>query len=267
MSLVICVVSTGRRKGKTAVIELLTKRFISQGLRVATVKHITGNFDTAKKDTWRHLEAGATITIASTPKEIVAITRNMNPSLEKTLEHIYLQTDLTLIEGYKNSSYPKILCADTAEDAKSALKEISNVVMISGAILKKVNEKEKFEAEFRDPPVYDSEEMISAVKEMLVDSIADSLPGLNCKKCGYDSCVDLVKAILRGEATIKDCEVQGTNIANMTIDGESVRLGKFPQEIIRNVTLGIIKSLKEVKKHPRNVEITVNANLEAAADE
>jgi molybdopterin-guanine dinucleotide biosynthesis protein B len=266
MSLIFCVVSTGRGRGKTAVIERLTKRFTSQGLKVATVKHITGHFDTAKKDTWRHLEAGATVTIASTPKEIVAITRSKNPTLEKTLEAICIQTELTFVEGYKNSSYPKIFCADSAEDAKSALKGISNVVMISGPISNSAEEREKFETEFREPPVYSLEEMISAVKEMLVNSIVKSLPGLNCKKCGYDSCLDLVQAVLRGEAAIKDCEVQETNITNIIVDGKNIPIGKFPQRIIRGVTLGIIESLKGVKKQPHNVEIMVKANLETTAD-
>ena len=266
MSLVICVVSTGRRKGKTAVIERLTKRFASQGLRVATVKHITGHFDAAEKDTWRHLEAGATVTVASTPREIVVITKSMNLSLEKALEHIHVQTELTFVEGYKNSSYPKILCADTAEDAKSALKEISNVVMISGEILNSVMEREKLEAEFEEPPVYDFEEMVSALKEMLEDSITESLPGLNCKECGYDSCLDLVKATLAAEATVKDCKVRETNVAYLKVDGKMIPIGKFPQEIIRGMTLGMVESLKGVKRNPCRIEITVKASPNPIAD-
>ena len=167
MPLVICVVSRTKGRGKTALIERLTKRFTSEGFRVATIKHISRCFDAAKKDTWRHLEAGAVITVASTPNEIVTITRTKNPPLEKALDAIYIKPELILVEGYKMSSYPKILCADTAEDAQAALKEISNIVMVSGSISSNVEEKERFETKFPKTPVYDFEEVTSALKEML----------------------------------------------------------------------------------------------------
>ncbi len=262
MPLVICVVSRMKAKGKTALIARLTKRFTSEGFRVATVKHISGSFDTAKKDTWRHLEAGAVMTVASTTNEIVTITRTKNPPLEKALDAIYIQPELILVEGYKKSSYPKILCADIAEDAETALKEVSNIVMVSGSISSSVKEKERFEAKFPKTPVHDFEEVVSALKEMLTDSILRGLPGLNCKHCGYDSCRDFAKAILRGEATLKDCEVLATNIATLKVDGKNVPIGKFPQQIIRSVTLGVLDTLKGVRKHPHRIEITVKADVE-----
>ena len=262
MPLVICVVSRTKGRGKTALIERLTKRFTSEGFKVATVKHISGSFDTAQKDTWRHLEAGAVITVASTPNEIVTITRTKNPPLEKALDAIYIKPELILVEGYNKSSYPKILCADTAEDTQATLKEISNVVMVSGSISSSVKEKEMFEAKFPKTPVYDFEEVVSALKEMLADSIVRELLGLNCKHCGYDSCRDFAKAILRGEATIKDCEVLTTNIATLKVDGKKIPIGKFPQQIIRGVTLGVLDTLKGVRKHPHLIEITVKADVE-----
>lgn len=262
MPQVICVVSRTKGRGKTALIKRLTERFTSEGFRVATVKHVSGFFDTAKKDTWRHLEAGAVMTVASTPNEIVAITRAKNPPLERALDAIYIKPELIIVEGYKSSSYPKILCAHTAEEAQAAQKEISNVVMVSGLISSNVEEKEKFESKFPDTPVYDFEEVVSALKEMLADSILKGLPGLDCKHCGYDSCRDFAKAILRGEAAIKDCEVLTTDMATLKVDGKNVPIGRFPQQIIRGVILGVLDTLKGVKKHPQRIEITVKADVE-----
>jgi molybdopterin-guanine dinucleotide biosynthesis protein B len=262
MPLVICVVSRTRGRGKTSLIERLTKRFSSEGFKVATVKHISGSFDTAKKDTWRHLEAGAATTVASTLKEIVTITRTKNPPLEKALDAIHIKPELILVEGYKKSSYPKILCADTAEDAQAALKEISNILMVSGLISSNAIEKERFEAKFPKPPLYDFAEIVSALKDMLVSSILKDLPGLNCKHCGYNSCRDFAKAILRGEATLKDCELLTTNVATLKVDGKNIPIGKFPQQIIRGVTLGVIETLKGVRKHPHLIEITVKVDVE-----
>lgn len=262
MPLTICVVSRTRRSGKTALIEQLTKRFTSEGFRVATVKHISGSFDTARKDTWRHLKAGAAITVASTSKEIVTIKRTANPPLKKALNAIYIEPDLILVEGYKKSTVPKILCTDTADDAAAALKEISNIVMVSGHIASRGREKEKFQMEFPETPVYNFEELVPALKERLVRSIVRRLPGLNCGHCGYDTCLEFAKAILRGEATMQDCEVLATNIATVSVDGKNVPMMKFVQQIIRGVTLGLSGTLKGVKKHPNLIEITVKADAE-----
>lgn len=267
MPLVVCVVSRTRGKGKTGLIERLAKRFSSEGFIVATVKHISSFFDTAKKDTWRHLEAGAVMTVASTSNEIVTITRTKNPALKKALDAIYIKPDLIFVEGYKKSSYPKILCADTAEEAQAAVKEISNIVIVSGLIAGNAEEKEKFKEEFPKNPVYDFEEVVSELKEMMADSILKGLPGLNCKHCGYDSCREFAKAILRGEATMKECEVLATDIATLKVDGKNVPIGKFPQQIIRGVTLGVLETLKGVRKHPHRIEISINADVEEGDDQ
>ncbi|MEA2089320.1 MAG: molybdopterin-guanine dinucleotide biosynthesis protein B, partial [Thermoproteota archaeon] len=255
MPLVVGVVSRTRGRGKTTLIERLTKRFTREGFRVATVKHISGFFDTARKDTWRHLESGAVITVASTPKEIVTISKTPNPPLEKALEAIYTTSDLIFVEGYKKSSIPKILCADTTEDALVALKEISNIIMISGGIASRSQEKEKFQTEFPETPVYNFEELVSALKERLARSILRRLPGLNCGHCGYNTCLEFAKAVLKGEATMQDCEVLAASIATVTVDGKNVPIMKFVQQIVRGVTLGIINTLKGVKKHPNRIEI------------
>jgi len=267
MPLVVCVVSRARGRGKTGLVERLAKRFSSEGFIVATVKHISGSFDTAKKDTWRHLEAGAIMTVASTSNEMVTITRTKNPTLKKALDAIYIKPDLIFVEGYKKSSYPKILCADTAEEAQAAVKEISNIVIVSGLIASNSEEKEKFEEEFPKNPIYDFEEVVSELKEMMIDSILKSLPGLNCKHCGYDSCREFAKAILSGEATMRQCEVLATDIATLKVDGKTVPVGKFPQQIIRGVTLGLLETLKGVRKHPHRIEILINANVEEGADQ
>jgi molybdopterin-guanine dinucleotide biosynthesis protein B len=262
MPLVFCVVSRTRGKGKTALIERLTERFAGEGLNVVTVKHISGSFDTAEKDTWRHLEAGAVMTVASTPSEIVTINRIKNPQLEKALDAVYIKPELILVEGYKRSSYPKILCADTAEEAQAALKEISDIIMVSGLISRNIEEKSKIVAEYPKLPVYDFEEVVSVLKEMLVDSILKSLPGLDCKNCGYDSCRDLVEAILRGEATVEDCEVLSTNIVTLEVDGENIPLGRFPEQIIKGMITGALGALKGVRKQPHRVEITIKEDVE-----
>jgi molybdopterin-guanine dinucleotide biosynthesis protein B len=255
-----CVIGRGRSKGKTWLIEKLIETFMGEGLRVATVKHIHGTFDTAKKDTWRHLEAGATVTIASTPTEVVAIRRSTAPSLGEALEAIYVEADLVLVEGYKMSPHPKILCAETASDARVAINDVHNIVMVSGSIARNLEERKRLQAAFPEIGVYSLEELVPVIKEMLVKEILQSLPGLNCGHCGHDTCLGLAKVIVTGEATKEDCEVLSTNVATLKVDGIVTPLGKFPQEVLRGVTLGVLTSLKGVSKHLKNIEVTIKTD-------
>lgn len=257
MALTIGVVSKVSSRGKTTLVERLTDRFTSEGFSVATVKHIIGSFDTAKKDTWRHLEAGAEVTVAATSNELVSISRSEKPPLEKALKRIHSEPDLIFVEGYKNSEYPKILCAETAKEAKKTLKNFPNIIMVTGKISGIPQEHEQIQKEYPDIPVYDFEGIVSKLKKMLVNSILKRLPGLNCKHCGYDSCLEMAKAITAGEATMKDCQVLATDITALSVDGKKVPLGEFPQQIIRNIVTGILKTLKDVKENPHTVEITV----------
>ena len=259
MPLILCVVSRVRERGKTCLIEQLTKRFTGEGFRVATVKHIHGSFETAKKDTWRHLEAGAALTVASTSTEVVTIRRSVDPSLGEALESIYVKPDLVFVEGYKRASNPKVLCADTLSDVQAAMREISNIIIVSGSIADKSGERERLKAIFPEIEVCNLEEIVSAIKERLMEEVFRSLPGLNCGHCGYESCLGLAKAILRGEADMKDCEVLATDISTLKVDDKIIPISRFPQEVIRGVMLGVISSLKGVGKHPKKIEIRINS--------
>ena len=81
--------------------------------------------------------------------------------------------------------------------------------------------------------------------------ILKKLPGLNCKQCGYNSCEELAGRIAKGLAKFEDCVVikAGKKVI-LKIDDKEVPLGKFVQNFIKNVTLGMISSLKEVELKP-----------------
>ena len=257
MALVIGVVSRGREKGKTKLIEQVTERLTREGFRVATVKHLHGSFDTVEKDTWRHLEAGAALTVASTPTEIITIRRRANPALEEALEAVYVKPDLVLVEGYKGSSIPKILCAEDASDVQAMVTKVSNIVIVSGPITEKAREMKRVKEQFPEIGIFNIERVVMALKERLVGKILEGLPGLNCGHCGFGTCLGLAGAILRREATTENCEVLATTIATLKVDGKTVPLSRFPQEALRGVVLGLLGSLKGVVEQPKNVEIQI----------
>lgn len=101
--------------GKTTLVEKLVPELIKKGLRVGTVKHSDHEpeFDKEGKDSWRHFNAGAdAVVVASSDK--IAIIRKNECKLEDShgqlsfLSNYLTDMDVIIVEGYKNSKFPKI---------------------------------------------------------------------------------------------------------------------------------------------------------------
>jgi len=96
--------------GKTTLIEKLIPEFTSRGFCVGTIKHDVHGFQLDKpgKDSWRHKQAGASVTLISSPHQIgmvMDVDREYQPAeLVKLLPRV----DIVLLEGYKRANHPKI---------------------------------------------------------------------------------------------------------------------------------------------------------------
>jgi molybdopterin-guanine dinucleotide biosynthesis protein B len=257
MTLVVCIVARSRQSGKTSVIEAITGRLSGDGLRIATVKHIHGSFDTPGKDTWRHLDAGALMTVAASSSGVVALRRQVEPSLEAALQAVYLVPDLVLVEGYKHSSKPKIVVIDDASAALAAANEITNIIGFTGAILGKPSEQAKVRGALPAIPIYTLEDLCHALKNRMSADLLKRLPGLDCGACGRSSCRDLIQVVLAGSATLGDCEVLTTGVASLRVDGRQVPLTKFPQDVLRGVVMGLLGALKGVEPDASEIEVTI----------
>jgi hypothetical protein len=112
---------------------------------------------------------------------------------------------------------------------ENGIKDISNIIMVSGFVASKAEEKGELGEEFPQTGVFSLEELVLAVKQMLGKETVRSVPGLNCRHYGYDACLGLAMAILRGEAVLEDCEVLSTNLATLKVDGRVIPMGGFPK--------------------------------------
>lgn len=121
-----------KKSGKTAVIEGLIGYLDSKGYRVASIKHTSHRhrFDTPGKDSYRHRQAGAGMTIAMSDEEVAVFAR---PDLLDTRQ-IQLVTDekfdIWLIEGDRRSDHPKILVTQHLKEFPEAMPE--NIVATIG---------------------------------------------------------------------------------------------------------------------------------------
>nr|MDO8098353.1 molybdopterin-guanine dinucleotide biosynthesis protein B [Candidatus Njordarchaeota archaeon] len=112
-----CVVGAKRHVGKTAILTRTLREMKRRGLRVGTVKHIgnSSTFDLPNgKDTSRHLIAGSSITLAVTSSEIITIRKDLPATLESALRQMPKELDYVLVEGFRESQYPKIIVTSSS---------------------------------------------------------------------------------------------------------------------------------------------------------
>ena len=96
--------------GKTTFIEKLIPELIRHGLKVGTIKHHMHGFDMDKpgKDSWRHKQAGASITLVSSPYQIGMVKDVDHDHSPEELLPLFPDVDIILAEGYKKGNLPKL---------------------------------------------------------------------------------------------------------------------------------------------------------------
>ncbi|MEM2902058.1 MAG: molybdopterin-guanine dinucleotide biosynthesis protein B [Candidatus Bathyarchaeia archaeon] len=135
--------------GKTTTIEYLTSRLTQEGYKVGTIKHIhhtNFSIDTKGTDTWRHAHAGAMVTIAIAPKEMVIIkkTDDDTHNLDRIIKFLgEEELDFVFIEGLhsliaKKKGVFKIIVAKDAKELMMTLNGTAEPILaITGVITKR----------------------------------------------------------------------------------------------------------------------------------
>lgn len=121
--------------GKTTLIEQLIPRFVMEGLRVSLIKHAHHGFDLDRpgKDSFRHREAGATeVFLVSSQRWVLMheLRGQAEPSLDEQLGHMS-PCDLVLVEGFKDTSIPKMEVHRQANGKPLIYPENVNVVALA----------------------------------------------------------------------------------------------------------------------------------------
>lgn len=133
----ILAISGMKNSGKTTLIESIIPRLSDAGLRVAVIKHDGHSFtpDTPGTDSYRFFAAGANST-AVFDGEKFSVTKRCHVN-EEVLIDMFPDAELILLEGFKNSSYPKInlvredLTEDTACDYPKYLAVVNDLNLSS----------------------------------------------------------------------------------------------------------------------------------------
>jgi molybdopterin-guanine dinucleotide biosynthesis protein B len=108
--------------GKTTLIEQLIKYGVTKhSMKIASLKHDSHGFqiDQEGKDTWRHRQAGAELSLIQSPLGLgINMKQISEQPLEKLITLIRLlgSYDAVLIEGFKRECFTKIVLIRSEED-------------------------------------------------------------------------------------------------------------------------------------------------------
>jgi molybdopterin-guanine dinucleotide biosynthesis protein B len=250
------VIGIGRKTGKTHLVRELLEQLRKQGFRISTIKHIAeGSFDTAYKDTWQHLQAGAVQVTALSSNEQITIKRVASPSLDEVLKTLSGNSDMILVEGFKASRYPKIIVARTIHEVDELIRKTSNIIAISGSIL----EEQPHLSSYQGISLLRLDALVPLLVQRFHAHEVSRLPHLNCGRCGYGSCDQMAHAIMHGDAVITQCKALFDQNIQLAVNGMPVSLSAFPAVFIRNTVLGMIATLHGARAPKR---VTLNIQLD-----
>ncbi len=97
--------------GKTTYLERLIPELTRRGYRLCAVKHDVHGFeiDTPGKDSWRLKQAGAAVSVISSPGKVAVIAdTDHDLTLAEIRDRFILDVDLIVSEGFKGDIHPKI---------------------------------------------------------------------------------------------------------------------------------------------------------------
>ena len=122
-----------KNTGKTFFASEIIKKLRSQNYRVASIKHAHHEFDIdhPNTDSYIHRISGSSQVIISSAKRWAKI-NEIESQNEKKLDELISElseTDIVLVEGYKNENHPKIEVINEKEK-NHLYKNIKNVIGI-----------------------------------------------------------------------------------------------------------------------------------------
>lgn len=206
-----------------------------------TVRHMHREFlvKTDEQDTRPQGKGKASVIVVSSDSE-TSFVLNESLSLDEITKIIddIASPDLVLVEDCQDTMIPNIALGDV-EPRKSTLF-------------------------CYDDNLGDIIEYIRSTIE--AEKVFEKLPKLNCGKCGYD-CKTMSKLISKGEKNYTDCIIGvGSGDLVINVDGRSLAVGGFVEEIFKSTILGMVSSLKGVKGVGNPQEIKINVRYDNLKD-
>lgn len=243
---------TGPKKsGKTTAIEALVPILQKKNLRIGTVKvafrDVSIDVDREHYDVIRHRQSSPELTLFKSGIETV-IFRNEKHSLREALKIISKDLDIVLLEGFKEDleGIPQI----------TMLKEAGQEKEYIGDYTVALSSIPEFSIKSKHDLFIQYDKLAKTVKEKALPLF----PELDCGHCGYSTCQELMKEVIRGKKKVEDCEVLELedSFVILKANDKIVPCKPFIQDLIKNVVSGILASLKVEEEELSSVEIQIS---------
>jgi molybdopterin-guanine dinucleotide biosynthesis protein B len=219
-----------KASGKTHLGINLSEELIRRGYTVAIVKHAQGPLDFPNKDTALYREYCDRLVATSEDGRTDFFKGKLN--FEQVLDS--LDTDFIIVEGFKEKkSFPKILCLRE----KGGRKELSD-----GLEIVLVGEGN-----------FDADRDISTIADLVVEK-AFKLPSLDCGDCGFESCYQLAREIVKDKRRVSDCTHLGGDV-EVQVAGRRMELNPFISDILRKTVKGFLSGLKGFREGKIRIKI------------
>lgn len=203
--------------GKTTLVEDLVRALVRKGYSVASIKHTTHakSVDSEGKDTWRHWKAGSDPVVFMSSVE-TAVIKHSRTSEDRVVDMVLREfnPEVIVIEGNKEGDYPKV--------------RIGAVPRRPGTVLS-------------DPSIKTLLDYVE--KELALERVLRSLPGLDCGKCGLD-CRGLAEAVVAGKRRASDCKELSEIRAEIFVGGRKLPMGRFATQVVDGTVRGLLSSMK-----------------------
>jgi len=246
-----------KNSGKTTVAERIISTLVKRGFKVAAAKHISKkgfSMDKEGKDTWRYSTVGATPVIAVSDREVTVKLKtkadllSLDWMLRISAEN---GADILIIEGFsflllKDRRIGKIICVRSIGEYDEYKNKVEGEVL-AYCSFKSLGEP-ILEIQ-KDLQIIVDEVVEFVTRKQDIFNILSKLAGLNCRKCGRSSCLELAEAIYAGKASVDECvplKLKHKLKTKIMIEGNELPIQSFVSEIIRRSVLGMISTLKGV---------------------
>lgn len=87
------------------------------------------------------------------------------------------------------------------------------------------------------------------------NEILKALGNKDCKQCGYESCLELAKAIEKGVESVSKCIY--ANKVSLVVDGKEIRVKEFVQNFIAGSIVGMLTTLQGVPGNFKSMKIKI----------
>jgi molybdopterin-guanine dinucleotide biosynthesis protein MobB len=248
---VVRFVSARSGAGKTATASLLVRELRARGYRVGVVKHAASSVSLEEKDSKKYLESGAETVVVSSSGLALVYVRGHRDLLEDAV--VYAKTPIVVVEGFRESSLGDVVVVASSESEVEELlaRGVKPLVVVhtdespvdQGALGVRVVKPSSIR------------ELVELVETRVLEHYLQQTPRLDCGKCGYATCRELVEAYTRGAASWCPVASGGTSLV---VDGVEIPLNPFVKNTIKSVVKGLISVLKGVPPEWSRVVVTVS---------